>query len=118
MATTANKRPTDWLSKAIEVMASGKRTTATHRALMWIGMAYLAFGQFDIKGAMENLNRLPLLFKTLEEHTRELNDMHEMLRRDHEEIRDIREILRRHNLASNQTNFTTTALNSIPSETP
>lgn len=98
----------DWPSKIIEAMASGKRTTATHRALMWVGMGVLVFGQFDLRGMLDNLNRLPTLLKKLDDQDETLRRYYEELKETREDIRTIKEILRRHNLAINRNPSTNT----------
>ena len=101
MKTSSQEEGVSLLSRAIEAMATGKKTTAGYRALHLVAVGILLGNVLDAKGTLAQLSKLPAMIPIIEEHSIELRELRKLREQDHQDIEYIKEVLRRNKLGSN-----------------
>lgn len=86
------------ISKAIDAMATGKKTTAGYRTLHLVAVGILLGNVVDVKGNLARLSKLPDMIPIIEEHSVQLKELRQLREEDHKAIEEIREVLKRNKL--------------------
>lgn len=86
------------ISRSIDAMATGKKTTVGYRTIVLVMIGALMGNMVDLKGSLVPLAKLPDLIPLIEEHTIQLKELRRLREEDHRSIEEIREILRRNKI--------------------
>lgn len=105
MKSLSNDLGLSLISKSIDAMATGKKTTVGYRTIVLVMIGALMGNMLDLKGSLVPLAKLPDLIPLVEEHTIQLKELRKLREDDHRAIEDvhrsieqIREILRRNKI--------------------
>ena len=101
------------ISRSIDAMATGKKTTVGYRTIVLVAIGALLGNVVDVKGSLAPMAKLPTMLQVLENQGKVIENQgteikelrrlreedHRLREEDHKSIEDIRAILKRAGLA-------------------